>query len=143
MSEMKWYKDLLDIPTSGKGMYPISDKVAACIRKWAVREGMCYLYIPHTSASLVINENYDPTAQADMEAFMEKVAPENQPWMRHVLEGSDDSSSHLRALLNPVSLSVPIDEGRLSLGIWQGIYLFEHRQRKQNRQVLVRILAVT
>jgi len=139
---MKWYKDLLDIPTSGKGCIDLG-QVAACIRKWAVREGMCYLYIPHTSASLVINENYDPTAQADMEAFMEKVAPENQPWMRHVLEGSDDSSSHLRALLNPVSLSVPIDEGRLSLGIWQGIYLFEHRQRKQNRQVLVRILAVT
>ncbi len=138
---MKWYKDVIEIATHGKGLYPFTDQVARRIRQWQVREGMGFLFCQHTSASLVINENYDPTAKVDMETFMEKLAPENQAWYRHTLEGPDDSSSHLRALLTPVSLTIPIDDGELSLGTWQGIYLFEHRVRAQKRTVLLRVLS--
>ncbi len=103
---------------------------------------MCFLYIQHTSASLAINESYDPTARIDMQEYLERLAPEDQAWYRHTLEGPDDSSSHLRSLLLPVSLSIPVDGGELSLGTWQGIYLFEHRSAPQQRRVLIRCLKV-
>ena len=140
---MNWYKDTLEVPTRGKGLYPFTDQVNEHLRRWGVREGMCYLYLQHTSASLVISESYDPTARLDMETFMEKLVPEAQPWMRHTLEGADDSSSHLRAMLTLTSASIPIDEGALCLGTWQGVYLFEHRQRSHRRRVLLRCLEVT
>ena len=139
---MNWYKDTLEISTHGKGMYAFTDRVAERIRRWGIKEGMCYVYIQHTSASLVISENYDPTAQEDMEAFMDRLAPEGQSWYVHTLEGADDSPSHLRAMLTQVSLTIPIDEGHLSLGTWQGIYVFEHRARGQRRRVLLRCLSV-
>jgi secondary thiamine-phosphate synthase enzyme len=139
---MNWHKDTIEIRTCGKGLYPFTDQVEERIRLWGVREGMCFLYLPHTSASLVIGENYDPTAASDMETFMERLAPEGQPWHRHTLEGDDDSPAHLRAMLIPTSQSIPIDEGRLSLGTWQGIFLFEHRQEDHRRRVLVRVLDV-
>ncbi len=138
---MKWYKDALVIHTRGKGLYPFTELVTRRIRGWQVHEGMCYLFCQHTSASLLINENYDPTAKADMETFLEKLAPENQAWYQHTLEGPDDSSSHLRATVTPVSLTIPIDDGELSLGTWQGIYLFEHRREEQRRSVLLRVLS--
>lgn len=96
----------------------------------------------HTSASLVISENYDPTAKMDLETFMERLVPENQTWFRHTLEGADDSPSHIRAMLTQPSLTIPIDDGALSLGTWQGIYLFEHRNHPQARSVLLRVLDV-
>jgi len=116
--------------------------VNARLAQWGVQEGICYLFIQHTSASLVISENYDPTAKMDLETFMEKLVPEGQAWYRHTLEGEDDSTSHIRAMLTLTSLTIPIDEGQLSLGTWQGIYVFEHRARSQRRQVLLRCLAV-
>lgn len=137
---MNWFKDTLEISTRGKGLYPFTDSVNSHILNWGIHEGMCYLYMPHTSASLVISENYDPTAKVDLEAFMERLAPENQAWHRHTLEGSDDSPSHMRAMLTSTSLSIPIDAGQLSLGTWQGIYLFEHRARGHRRKVLLRCL---
>jgi secondary thiamine-phosphate synthase enzyme len=139
---MNWYKDTLEVPTRGKGLYPFTDQVNERLRRWGVREGMCYLYLQHTSASLVISESYDPTARLDMESFMEKLVPEAQPWMRHTLEGADDSSSHLRAMLTLTSASIPVDEGMLNLGAWQGVYLFEHRARAHRRKVLIRCLGV-
>jgi secondary thiamine-phosphate synthase enzyme len=90
----------------------------------------------------VIGENYDPSASQDMETFMERLVPEAQAWMRHTLEGTDDSSSHLRAMLTQTDLSIPIDDGALSLGTWQGIYLFEHRAHPHQRQVYLRCLGV-
>lgn len=137
---MNWHKDTLTIQTRGKGLYPFTDAVTRLLRQWGVREGMCFLFVQHTSASLLISESYDPTARIDLETFMEKLAPENQVWYRHTLEGPDDSSSHLRAMLTPVSLTVPVDGGELSLGTWQGLYLFEHRSQGHRRQVLVRVL---
>lgn len=139
---MDWFKDLLEIRTRGKGLYPFTEAVHKRIQQWGVQEGMCFLYIQHTSASLAINESYDPTARIDMQEYLERLAPEGQAWYRHTLEGPDDSSSHLRSLLLPVSLSIPVDGGELSLGTWQGIYLFEHRSAPQQRRVLIRCLKV-
>ena len=137
---MQWHKATIEITTRGKGLYPITDLVEEHIRRWGVREGMCFLYIQHTSASLVISENYDPTARQDLEAYLEHIAPENQPWHRHTLEGADDSPSHMRAMLTSTSETIPVDDGRLSLGTWQGIYLAEHRARGHRRRILLRIL---
>lgn len=139
---MKWYKDSLEIRTQGKGLVPITQAIQARLQDWGVLEGMCFLFVQHTSASLVISESYDPSARLDLEAFMERVAPQNQAWYRHTLEGSDDSPSHIRSMLTDTSLTIPIDNGRLSLGTWQGVYLFEHRDRGHLRTVLIRCLDV-
>jgi len=139
---MDWFKDTLEVSTRGKGLYPFTDAVERRIAEWGVREGVCYLYLQHTSASMVISESYDPSAKEDLEAFMDRLVPEGQSWHMHTLEGSDDSPSHMRAMLTQSSLTIPIDDGRLSLGTWQGIYLFEHRARGQRRRVLLRCLSV-
>lgn len=139
---MEFYKTNLVIRTSGRGLQELTQKINAQLSSWAVREGMAYLFIPHTSASLVINECFDPTAQQDMEAFLDRIAPEGEPWYAHTLEGRDDSPAHLRAMLTATSLTIPIDEGRLGLGTWQGVYLAEHRRRGHQRQVLLRVLSV-
>jgi secondary thiamine-phosphate synthase enzyme len=139
---MDWFKDTIVVSTRGKGLYVFTPAVAKRIGDWKVREGMCYLFIPHTSASLVISESYDPTARQDLETYMERLAPEGQAWYEHTLEGADDSTSHMRAMLTDVSLAVPIDEGRLNLGTWQGVYLFEHRRQPHRRIVLLRVLSV-
>ncbi|MEI7990372.1 MAG: secondary thiamine-phosphate synthase enzyme YjbQ [Chloroflexota bacterium] len=137
---MDWYKDSIEVVTNGKGLYPFTAAIESCIHHWGVREGMCFLYIQHTSASLVISESYDPSAKVDMEVFMEKIAPENQPWYRHTTEGSDDSPSHIRSILTNVSLTIPVDDKKLNLGMWQGVYLFEHRRGYHRRTVLIRCL---
>ena len=137
---MQWYRDTIEIETQGKGLYDFTEQVAERIRGWAVQEGMSFLYLQHTSASLLISESYDPTARLDLEEYMERLAPEGQTWYRHTLEGPDDSTSHIRAMLTDVSLAIPVDGGSLSLGTWQGIYLFEHRTRRQRRQVLLRVM---
>ena len=139
---MKWFKDQISLTTRGKGLYPFTDLIDTRIHEWRIEEGMCFLFIQHTSASLVISESYDPSARLDLEAYMERLAPENQAWHRHTLEGSDDSPSHMRAMLTQTSLSIPIERAQLSLGSWQGIYLFEHRTRGQSRRILLRCLDV-
>ena len=139
---MNWYKDTILVQTKGKGLYPFTSEIDARLRPWGIREGMCHLFIQHTSASLVVNENYDPSAQKDLEAFMDHLVLENEPWYQHVLEGADDSPSHMRSILTHTSLSIPIDEGRLNLGTWQGVYLFEHRRSAHIRKVLLRCLGI-
>jgi secondary thiamine-phosphate synthase enzyme len=140
VNHMEWYKATLEIQTRGKGLYPFTDQVTKFIQQWEISEGMCFLYVQHTSASLIISESYDPSARADLESFMERLVPENQAWHHHTLEGADDSPSHMRAMLTHTSVSIPIDNGKLSLGSWQGIYLFEHRIYDHRRQVLMRCL---
>ncbi len=139
---MKWHKDTLEIPTRGKGLYPFTELIQYRLRGWAAAEGMCFLYVQHTSASLVISESYDPSAKEDLEKYMEKTVPENLAWYAHTLEGADDSPSHIRSMLTNTSLAIPVDEGRLSLGMWQGVYLFEHRSVAQRRNVLMRYLEI-
>lgn len=139
---MEWLKAELEVKTPGQGLHAITDRVEEQIRAWKVREGMCHLYLQHTSAGLLVSENYDPTARKDLEEFLRRLAPENQPWHVHTLEGDDDSPSHMRALLTGTSESIPVDDGRLSLGTWQGIYLCEHRRSPHRRKVLIRCLKV-
>ncbi|NPV57684.1 MAG: YjbQ family protein [Anaerolineae bacterium] len=137
---MNWFKSSISVTTHGKGLVDITDQVDAALHTGNIREGLCVLFIQHCSASLVIQESYDPSARRDMEVLLEKVAPEAQPWMIHTLEGSDDSSAHLRAMLLPTSLTIPIDDGKLSLGTWQGVYLVEHRRGDHRCRVLLQAL---
>ena len=139
---MEWIKDTVTIPTQDKGLTPFTGQIRTLIHKWRISEGMCFLFIQHTSASLTISENYDPSARADIEQFMERAVPEGQPWLTHTLEGPDDSPSHIRSVLTSTSLAIPIDNGELNLGAWQGIFLFEHRRGANFRTVLVRCLKV-
>ena len=139
---MEWFKTTLHYKTKGKGFFSITDLVEKQINVWGVSEGICFLFIQHSSASIVINESYDPSAKVDMEEFLNRLAPRSQPWYRHTMEGADDSPSHLKTLITPVSLSIPVDDGQLSLGTWQGIYLIEHRDHSQDRRILIRCLSV-
>ena len=139
---MKWFKEKIQVETRGKGLYSITDQIRGLLKDWGIKEGMCYLFIPHTSASLAINESYDPSARQDLEVFLERLIPEGEAWYRHTTEGVDDSPSHMRSMLTLTSLSIPIDEGDLSLGTWQGIYLFEHRAQNHLRKVQIRCLDV-
>jgi secondary thiamine-phosphate synthase enzyme len=139
---MTWYKTTLEISTRGKGLQDITHLIRAQLHDWNVREGMCFLFLQHTSASLVISENLDPTARADLETFMERLVPEKDTWYTHDLEGPDDATSHIRSMLTDTSLTVPVDDGDLSLGAWQGIYVFEHRDRPHRRKVLIRVLSI-
>ena len=138
---MKWFKETIQIETRGKGLYPITRQISPLIQDWGIKEGICHLFIPHTSASLVINESYDPTARQDLEYFLEHLVPEGESWHRHTLEGRDDSPSHMRSILTATSLSIPVDGGELQLGTWQGVYLFEHRTQPHRRNVLIRCLS--
>ncbi len=139
---MNWYKRTLEVRTSGKGLYDVSTLIREHLRDWQVEEGMCYLFLQHTSASLLISESWDPSARADLETFMEKLVPENERWYTHTLEGADDATSHIRAMLTDVSINIPVEGGNLLLGQWQGIYLFEHRSRPHRRRILVRVLEI-
>jgi len=138
-----WSSATLCIYTHGKGLYEFTAAVEEKVQKISAAFGLCHLYLAHTSASLLINESYDPSAKQDLETFLERLVPENQPWMRHTLEGPDDSSSHLRAGLLPTSLSIPLENGRLALGRWQGIYLVEHRSGGHQREVRMDVLTFT
>ena len=139
---MNWNKTTLEISTKGKGLHDITNAIRAQLQAWNVREGMCYLFIQHTSASMILSENWDPTARADLETFMERLVPEKDKWYVHNMEGPDDATSHIRSMLTDTSLTIPIDDGNLSLGTWQGVYVFEHRSRPHLRKVLMRVLSV-
>lgn len=135
---MQWHKSSIQVATRRQGLHDITSRVRETISGWGLREGMCFLYLQHTSASLCISENYDPTAKQDLEEFLKRIAPEGANWMRHTLEGEDDSPSHMRSIITGVSLQIPVDAGELSLGTWQGIYLCEHRIAPHQRTILLR-----
>jgi secondary thiamine-phosphate synthase enzyme len=137
---MNFVSKQLKIKTSGKGLYEFTDEVKKFVQEQKMNEGLCTLFIQHTSASLVVSENADPTAKLDLESYLEKIAPENQSWHKHTLEGSDDSPSHMRSILTDVNLSIPIISGKLVLGTWQGIYVFEHRSQSHLRKIILQIL---
>ena len=129
----------LHIRASRKGLHEITAEVAGVVDQAGVTDGLCTVFIRHTSASLVINENADPSARADLEAFLDRLVPGNEPTYRHTAEGPDDMPSHIKSALTQVSLGIPIVEGRLALGTWQGIYLWEHRTRPGSRQIVVSV----
>ena len=129
----------LTVRASRRGLHEITDAVARLVAKAGVSEGLCTVFIRHTSASLTIQENADPSARADLETFMDRLVPERAAWVTHTVEGDDDMPSHIKAALTQVSLSIPIVDGRLALGTWQGIYLWEHRDHPTPREVLVSV----
>lgn len=139
---MEWLKDTLTIQSNGKGMYEITDRINKRIREWKVQEGMCFLHIPHVSASLTISEGYAGAAQIDVEEFYERLVPDGEKWYRHTSEGPDDSPSHIRFTLTQPGLSIPIDNGKLTLGTWQAIFIFEHRSSSRSRHVYIRCLKI-
>ncbi|MCB0278658.1 MAG: secondary thiamine-phosphate synthase enzyme YjbQ [Calditrichaeota bacterium] len=139
---MEWIKDNLTINSRGKGLHEFTSEVQRLVHVNQVHDGLCHLFLQHTSASLCITENADPTARKDLEEFIDRLAPENQDWHQHTLEGSDDSPSHMKAIVTKTSESIPVENGRLMLGTWQGIYLFEHRHRPHRRHVLVHLLKI-
>ena len=128
------------IATHGKGTYEITDEVSALLKASGIRTGLATVFLQHTSASLVIYENADSTARADLHSFFEDLVPEDNPRLIHTAEGPDDSTSHLRMALTRTSESVPVAGGRLQLGTWQGIYLFEHRSAPHRRTVVVSLI---
>ncbi len=130
----------LSVQTRGKGTYEITADVARTVRESGVTTGIATVFVRHTSASLLIYENADRSARADLHEWFERLVPEDQEWFIHTAEGSDDMPSHLRMALTRTSEVIPIREGRLDLGTWQGIFLFEHRAAPHARQLSVSIL---
>ena len=129
----------LEIRTRGKGLYPCTREVAAWVASTKSNTGLLTLFIQHTSASLVIQENADPDVVLDLADFFERLAPENYRY-RHDTEGPDDMPAHIRSALTQTSLSIPVIGGRMALGTWQGIYVFEHRSGPQRRSVVLHLL---
>ena len=125
--------------TRGKGLHEITGEVQGVVRASGIDQGLCTIMIQHTSASLTIQENADPSARRDLEAWMERHVPEGDPHFTHTAEGPDDMPSHIRAALTSTTLSIPVVGGQLALGTWQGIYLWEHRQRPHTRQCVVHV----
>ncbi len=130
----------IEVRTSGKGTYEITDEVESIVQKSGVTTGTATIFLRHTSASLVIYENADPSAREDLHRFFEKLVPENDPNWVHTMEGADDTTSHLRMALTRSSETVPVSGGRMILGTWQGIFVFEHRQAAHRRSVDVVVM---
>jgi len=129
----------LSIRIPGQGLHEITGQVQAAVRESGVREGLCTVFIQHTSASLTIQENADPSARRDLEAWLNRLVPERDSLYTHTTEGPDDMPSHIKAALTATSLSIPILDGELGLGTWQGLYAWEHRRHSGTRKVLVHV----
>lgn len=127
----------LNISVQGQGLQTITDSIEKVIKNSGLIEGLCTLFIQHTSASLLIQENYDPSAQHDLENWLNRLVPENDSLYTHTLEGADDMPAHIKSALTATSLSIPIINGSLALGSWQGIYLWEHRHYHGNRNIII------
>jgi len=137
---MNVHHDQLELRTNGKGLYEITDEVQAKIDNCGVRNGTVTAFVQHTSCSIVIMENADPTARADLEEFFNRLVPEDADYFTHGSEGSDDMPSHIRMALTRTSETIPIADGRMQLGTWQGIFLFEHRRAPHHRKLFVTII---
>jgi len=129
----------LPLRIPGQGLHDVTDSVRAAVRESGVREGLCTVFIQHTSASLTIQENADPSARRDLEAWLNRLVPERDPLYTHTAEGPDDMPSHIKAALTATSLSIPVLDGELGLGTWQGIYVWEHRRHTSTRNLLIHV----
>jgi len=133
------HQDSFQTSTRGRGTYDISREVMQIVARSGITTGLCHVFIHHTSASLVLCENADPSVRSDLEQFMSKLVPDGDPMFDHTMEGPDDMPAHIRSILSKMDLTVPVSNGRCGLGTWQGIYLWEHRTHPQNRQVTVTV----
>ena len=130
----------ITISTHGKGFYDFTREIQAWLRDKPTQTGLLTVFCQHTSASLVIQENADPDVTSDLSDFFERLVPEDARFYRHTAEGPDDMTSHIRSALTQTQLSIPIHQGKLALGTWQGVYLFEHRNQVHNRHVILHLL---
>ena len=137
---MNTHACILHIPTKGKGTYSITDQVQQKIPLSGIQNGTATIFVQHTSCSLIIMENADPTARQDLHRYFEELVPENIPYFNHTYEGPDDMPSHVRMVLTGCSETIPIIQGRLALGTWQGLFLFEHRHAPQRRNIAIMMM---
>jgi secondary thiamine-phosphate synthase enzyme len=137
---MKQAHHRLVLAPAGPGLHEVTDAVLRWVAGQEVREGLLTVFVPHTSASLVIQENADPDVRRDLEAFFARLAPEDRSLYRHASEGPDDMPAHIRAALTQTQISVPVTGGRPALGTWQGIYLFEHRRGRHRRELALHLM---
>jgi secondary thiamine-phosphate synthase enzyme len=134
------FHEQLEVRTNGKGLYEISNEVQSKIDRCGIRNGTATVFVQHTSCSLITMENADSTARRDLEEFFNRLVPEDANYFTHSSEGSDDMPSHIRMVLTRTSETVPIVNGKMQLGTWQGIFLFEHRRAPHRRKVLITII---
>ena len=137
---MKAISDAFTVDTSGKGTYEITRDVVAVVRDSGVKNGLATVFVKHTSCSLIIMENADPSAREDLHAYFDRLVPENEPYFVHTCEGPDDMPSHIRMVLTDCDKNVPIVDGNLALGTWQGLFLFEHRRAPHTRRIVVSVM---
>ena len=136
---MTHHQEQVVVPTRGQGLYGVTREVEEAVSRAGVDVGLATVFVRHTSASLIINENADPDVPRDLEAFLQRLVPEGDPLYRHTAEGPDDMPAHVKAALTATSLAIPVTSGRLALGTWQGIFLWEHRRAAHSRKLLVHI----
>ena len=130
----------LSFGTRGRGTIEITDRVGRVVRSSGIARGVCTVFVHHTSASLIVCENADPSVRSDLERFFARLVPDGDPLFRHTAEGPDDMPAHVRSILTQASIAVPVVAGRLDLGTWQGIFLFEHRADPHRRKVTVSVV---
>lgn len=131
----------LTVNTSGQGLHEFTDEVQTVVHAAGIEQGLCTLFVRHTSASLLIQENADPSAKRDLERWLNRLVPEHDALYTHQNEGPDDMPAHIKSALTATTLSIPVSDGRLALGTWQGIYLWEHRRQGGKREVILHLTA--
>ena len=129
----------IQVSTQGRGSYDITTVVQSAVSAVQIDSGLCHIFVHHTSASLMLCENADPAVREDLERFMARLAPDGDPLFRHIDEGPDDMPAHIRTILTSTGLTIPISDGRCDLGIWQGVYLWEHRTMGHRRNVTITV----
>ena len=129
----------ITVRTPGRGLIELTERIAQVVRETGVTDGLCNLFVPHTSASLLPGENWDPSVRRDLEAFMRRLAPDGDPAYEHEAEGPDDMPAHIRSMLTQSSIVVPVAGGKLELGTWQGLFLWEHRTSPHDRRVIITV----
>lgn len=137
---MKQVQGRVDVRTEGQGLYEVTGLIGDWLGRQGIGTGLLTVFIQHSSASLVIQENADPDVRRDLEAFFERLAPEDEQLYRHTTEGPDDMPAHIRAALTQTQLSIPVSRGRLALGTWQGVYVFEHRKSPFTRRLVLHLM---
>jgi len=130
-------QQIIQFTTSGRGTIEITRDIQSVVHKAEIDTGLCHVFVHHTSASLIICENADADVRVDLESFMQKIVPDGDPMFVHTSEGEDDMPAHVRSVMTQTELTLPITQGELALGIWQGVYLWEHRHRGHQRKITV------
>jgi len=129
----------IQIKTQGRGSYDITSDVQSVVRESGIKKGLCHIFVHHTSASLMLCENADPTVRADLERFMARLVPDGDPLFEHIDEGADDMPAHIRSIITTNDMTVPVQNGRCDLGVWQGVFLWEHRTAGHRRSVTISV----